>query len=146
MQTLLLIAVPFIAIALLIAVARVSRTRRHAGSATVGLEVDGDRISRRMADGREESVSVSRLSSVEVVCTRVRTADGAEAFALLGETEERGCLLPLGTDLDGDAVVALSTLPGFDLATFSEAASHRGPCRTVVWTRGTQPNGNPASR
>ncbi len=79
-------------------------------------------------------MTVGRLRSVEVVRTRVPTADGANAFVLLGESDECGCLVPLGVDLDHEALVALAALPGFDLERYSEAVGRRAPTRTIVWS------------
>lgn len=138
MLNLLLIAVPFVIIALLMATARAARVRRHAGSTTTALVVKDGRITRTMNDGREESVTVAALTWIEVVCTRVPTADAARGFALLGESDERGCLIPLGVGWESEVLIELGRLRGFDLRTFDAAVGETPPCRTVVW--GTKPS------
>src|SRR5690606_28401017 len=65
--------------------ARRRRAERRADAATVELVIDRDGVRRTLADGRVEGARWARVASVEVVCTPVRTADGATSFALVAE-------------------------------------------------------------
>ena len=114
---------------------RRAKDRSHSGSRTVSLTFDPDRVTRLLADGREESVAWSDLTWVEVVCTRVRTADGASGFVLLGASEDEGCLVPLGVGHDTVLLGNLARLESFDLRTFVAARDQRPPARRVVWSR-----------
>lgn len=121
------------------AVAIVARRRQQAdrrrAATTVELSVDDDGVTRVLADGRRETARWAELVSVEVVCTPVRTADGATAFALLAEGPEAGCLVPLGVGHDDAVVDRLSRLRGFRVEQLVAAQEHRPPRRTMVWTR-----------
>ena len=66
-----------------VAVQRRRKAERRARATTVELVIDGDQVRRRLGDGREESARWAEVISVEVVCTPVRTADGATAFVLM---------------------------------------------------------------
>lgn len=110
-----------------------SRNRR---AATVALVVDERGVHRTLADGREESARWSEVVSVEVVCTPVRTADGAVSFALVAEAGGTGgCLVPLGVGYDAEVLDRLARLPRFRIDEFLAAGEHRPPRRTMVWTR-----------
>ncbi len=119
----------------LFAAGRRARAKAHAGSRTVELDLGGERAERTLADGRRESVAWCDLTWVEVVCTRVPTADGASAFVLLGANDEEGCLVPLGVGHDTVLLAQLARLEGFDLRRFTAARDQRPPARQVVWTR-----------
>lgn len=115
---------------------RSARSRRHAGARTVALRITSELIERELADGRRESVRVRAVERIEVVVTTVPTADGARAFALLGEASVDppvGCLVPLGVGWDDALLDVVSRLPGFDLRTWSAARERRAPARTTVW-------------
>jgi hypothetical protein len=132
------VAVLAVLIAIVVAAAMARRRKvaeRTTRAATVELVVDDQLVRRRLGDGREEFARWSLVQSVEVVCTPVRTADGARAFALIAEGPESGCLVPLGVGHDEALLVELSRLPGFRLRDFGEAREHRPPHRTMVWTR-----------
>jgi len=115
--------------------ARSARAAKRARSVTVSLVVDSIGARRRLADGRSEVASWPALTVVEVVRTTVRTSDGADAFVLLEEHEDSGCLVPLGVGHDTVLLAELARLPGFDLRRFSEARSGKPPARTVIWER-----------
>ncbi len=136
------LSVSVIAVAALVglfAAGRRARDRAHAGSRTVELDLGPERVSRTLADGRQESVAWSDLTWVEVVCTRVDTADGASAFVLLGAKEDEGCLVPLGVGHDTLLLAQLARLDGFDLRRFTSARDQRPPSRSIVWTREEAP-------
>jgi len=137
-----------IAVGVLASLYRLSRQRallRRSAATTVELRIDGDGVERRLADGRVEGVRWALLDHVEVVCTPVRTADGADAFALLAATDEiSGCLVPLGIGHDDDLLRGLARLRRFDLAAWSAAVTHRAPRRTIVWTCDQPPGGGAA--
>jgi hypothetical protein len=115
--------------------ARKASAATHRRARTVGLTIDRDGVRRRLADGREEGVEWMAVRSVEVVCTPVPTADGARAFVLLAESDERGCLVPLGVGHDTLLLAELARLDGFDLRRFTAARDRRAPARDVVWER-----------
>lgn len=126
----------FVAIAVMFAVVRVARRRRdsrHAGARTVRLAVGDAGVTRELADGRVEHLAWERLVSVEVVCTPVKTADGASAFALLAQDDGTGCLVPLGTGLDVEALSGLAARRGIRVESILDAARHRPPHRRMVW-------------
>jgi hypothetical protein len=125
-----------VAVVLLVVMVRWMRTRsprRNPGSVTDNLSVDDGGVSRRMADGREESASWNALTEVELVLTPVNTADGTKEFLVLAEDGEHGCLVPLGVGHDPAVIRRLSRLPGFDLRAFDHARGGRSPSRTVIW-------------
>lgn len=124
--------------------ARRRRAGRRADAATVELVIDRDGVRRTLADGRVEGARWARVASVEVVCTPVRTADGATSFALVAEAPSSthdaagdpvGCLVPLGVGHDGELLEELSRLPRFRTERFVDATEHRPPRRTIVWER-----------
>ena len=136
-------------------VLRKERSRRKATAATVSLSLNPEGAKRALADGRVESARWAHLQRVEVVCTPIPTADGARSFALLAESddgltdrrgierdgtpahlaesEEVGCLVPLGVGWDDALLTHLSGRPGFRIERFSAATELRPPRRTVVW-------------
>lgn len=118
-----------------VAVQRRRKAERRARATTVELVIDGDQVRRRLGDGREESARWAEVISVEVVCTPVRTADGATAFVLIAEGAESGCLVPLGVGHDDALVQQLSRLRGFRMEQFVAASEHKPPRRTMVWER-----------
>jgi hypothetical protein len=122
-------------------VAVVARRRqkdaKRGRAATVELVIDEHEVRRRLADGREESARWADVVSVEVVCTPVRTADGAKAFVLIAEGPEAGCLVPLGVGHDDALVQQLVRLRQLRIQDFTAAQEHRPPRRTMVWTRET---------
>lgn len=130
-------------VSVVVALARIGRRRRaerRAEATTVEMVIDADGARRRLADGRAEGARWERLVSVEVICTPVRTADGATSFALLAEAlgpggEPAGCLVPLGIGHDADLLDRLGRLHGFRIERFTAATEHRPPRRTMVWER-----------
>jgi hypothetical protein len=117
------------------ALGRRARSRAHSGSRTTELRFDPDGVTRQMADGRSESVAWADVTWVEVVCTRVPTADGARAFALLGASEEEGCLVPIGVGHDTLLLQYLARLGSFDLRRYHSATDRQAPARTMVWSK-----------
>src|SRR5690606_14308186 len=125
-----------VAVAVLVSMfvlARRASAVTHRRARTVSMAIDREGARRRLADGREEGVVWAAVRSVEVVCTPVPTADGARAFVLLGESDERGCLVPLGVGHDTLLLAELARLDGFDLRRFTAARDRRPPARAVVW-------------
>lgn len=102
---------------------------------TVSLVMDGLEARRVLGDGRTESVRWAQATTVEVVCTPVKTADGASAFVLIAESETVGCLVPWGVGYDDTLILQLSELPGFRTERFVAAVEERPPSRNIVWTR-----------
>lgn len=149
MLDLIVLAALIAVVIVLVKTARRRRDDRRSAATTVELVIDRDGVRRTLADGRVEAARWARLATVEVVCTPVRTADGATAFALLAEggadegaddtptadDEPVGCLVPLGVGHDGDLLVELSRLAGFRTERFVDATEHRPPRRTMVWER-----------
>lgn len=117
------------------AVQRRRKADRSARAATVELVIDEQHIRRRLGDGREESARWCDVVSVEVVCTPVKTADGASAFVLLAEGEDAGCLVPLGVGYDDALIEQLSRLRRLRVQDFVAAQEHKPPRRTMVWVR-----------
>ena len=111
------------------------RATKLARAVTVSLVVDEHGVSRSLADGRSESASWESVTEVEVICTPVKTADGASAFVMITETKTTGCLVPLGVGHDAHLLVGLGRLPSFPWAEWTAAQGHRPPHRTVVWRR-----------
>lgn len=118
-----------------VAVRRREKLARQGRAATVELVIDDHHVRRRLGDGREESARWVDVVSVEVVCTPVRTADGATAFALIAEGSESGCLVPLGVGHDDALVQQLARLRRLRLQDFTAATEHKPPHRTMVWER-----------
>jgi hypothetical protein len=144
---LLLVALLVVSAAGVVLILRRPPSRRRPGARTVELVVDRAGVRRRLADGRTESARWDHLVEVELVVTPVRTADGARAFAVLAESDEVGCLVPLEVGLDHGAMVELARLPGFDLRAFERrlASGRRG--REVMWRRdGAQLGGTGSAR
>ena len=113
--------------------ARRVRAAKLSRATTVSLVIDDVGVSRTLADGRQESARWAELREVEVICTPVKTADGASAFVMLTESETVGCLVPLGVGHDAQLVVGLGRLPAFPWREWAGAQGHRPPRRTVVW-------------
>lgn len=141
MEAVLLLTATLAAVAVVLAVGRWGRDRRHGGSRTVTVRVARGHIERDLRDGRAESVALSSAVQVEIVRTPVPTADGARAFVLLAESldedDPRGCLVPLGVGWDDALLDALVRLPGFDLRAWASARDRPHPGREIVWRRST---------
>jgi len=138
MGTAILASITALALVAIFAVSRRVRERRHAGSRTVALRITEVCIERDLADGRSERATWPAVSEIEVVRTRVRTADGATEFALIAESggdEPAGCLVPLGVGYDDAVVDRLVRLAGFSTARWSAALDGPVPSRTIVWQR-----------
>ena len=118
-----------------LAVSRRARERSRSGARTIDLRFDSTGVERRLGDGRSEGATWSELTEIELVHTPVATADGAREFVVLAESEEHGCLVPLGVGHDAQLLVELSRLPGFDLRTFEQVLATKKNGRQVIWTR-----------
>ena len=115
--------------------ARRGRTRARTGSRTVELHIDSTTVTRRLHDGRTEDARWHELREVELVHTPVATADGARVFVVLAESDERGCLVPMGVGYDRELMIELTRLPGFDLAAFERRLEAKKNGRFVCWRR-----------
>lgn len=115
--------------------ARRVRATKLSKAVTVSLVIDEHGVSRHLADGRSESAIWSSVTEVEVICTPVKTADGATAFVMITESETSGCLVPLGVGHDAHLLVGLGRLPLFSWSEWTAAQGHRPPHRSVVWRR-----------
>jgi hypothetical protein len=105
-------------------------------SATVELRADEFGIRRRLADGREEEVDWSEVNEVEVV----RASKGPHALyggvVVLGDGDEKGCLVPLDQlDTSGVRDALSRLLPGFEKRRLEAALAKRPPNRTTCWIR-----------
>ncbi len=129
----MLIGVTIVVATLLIS--RRARDRSRSGARTVELLIDPAGVTRRMEDGRAEGAAWAELTEIEVVHTPVATADGARVFVVLAESEERGCLVPLGVGYDADLLTELSRLPGFSIRDFERELDSKKNGRRVLWTR-----------
>ncbi|NLA37479.1 MAG: hypothetical protein GX868_17575 [Actinobacteria bacterium] len=118
-----------------LAARRRGRAAKNGRARTVSIDVTGDGVSRALGDGRIERATWAQLTLVEVICTPVKTADGATSFMLLGESSDAGCLVPLGVGLESRVLVELTRLPGFRLERLTDAQSHKAPHRETVWER-----------
>ena len=140
-QGILTIGLVIVLVGYAVAARRVRQTKRSRAR-TMELVIDAEGVRRTLADGRAESVRWIDVTEVEVVCTPVTTANGADAFVMLTGVAGSGCLVPLGVGSDDQLVVGLGRLEGFDWRRWSEASGHPPPKRTVVWASGGQPAGD----
>ncbi len=116
-------------------VSRGARERSRSRARTVELTIDSTGVNRVLADGRAEGAVWSELIEIELVHTPVRTADGARAFVVLAESDERGCLVPLDVGYDQYLLVEMSRLPGFDIRRFEQVLAEVKNGRTTIWSR-----------
>jgi hypothetical protein len=123
----------------LVALRRNERRSREANATTVALDVDGVGVTRRLADGREESVRWDELHEVEVITTKVGVHKQDGVILVLGAGDERGCLVPSGLAAEHGVVERVAGLPGFDVHALSVAMERPPPSRTTVWTRAAEP-------
>ena len=109
--------------------------RRAAAAATVNLQVDGDTVSRTLADGRHEEVRWDELVEVEVLTTAIGVhKDDGVVFVLSGDGE-RGCLVPSRLAVEHGVIERLHALPGFDGRRMVAAMELPPPSRTTCWAR-----------
>lgn len=114
---------------------RSSREQRVAAAATVGLSVDDERVERRLADGRVETVRWSELREVEVITTDVGVHRDDGALLVLGVDDTHGCLVPSRLAAERGVIERLAGLPGFDTRRLVEALDQPPPSRTTCWVR-----------
>jgi len=143
---------------LVLAVMRNQRKQSVLRSATVELDVDGEGIRRRLADGRTEEISWTEVTEVDVFTARVGPHKPAGGAAVFYGDDERGCIVPLDRIADSGLFDHLHRLPAFDLNAFIQAitASDRREretamnpttlltpkplqVTTVIWTREPPP-------
>jgi hypothetical protein len=96
---------------------------------------DGERVVRRMPDGREESVRWDQLVSVEVVTTDEGPFLDDVFWLLVGEGERSGCAVPSEAEGAKELLKRLQQLPGFDNEKFIEAMGSTSNARFLVWRR-----------
>ena len=122
-------------IAVGLAVRRNGTTSRALAASTVDVQVDGESVSRTLADGRHEQVRWDELVEVEVFTTKVgvHKADGV-VLVLSGEGE-RGCLMPSGLAVEHGVIERLHALPGFDSRRLIAAMERPPPSRSTCWER-----------
>jgi hypothetical protein len=137
--SLLVVVVLLAVFGALVALRRNERQARLAKAATVDLEVDEVGVTRRLADGREESVRWDELREVEVITTKVGVHKADGVVLVLGAGEDRGCLVPSGLATEHGVVERVAALPGFDVRALSAAMERPPPSRTSVWTRAGEP-------
>jgi len=127
------LAAGFVAVG--VALRRNGSTARALAAATVDVQVDGEAVSRTMADGRHEEVRWDELVEVEVFTTSVgvHKADGV-VLVLSGEGE-RGCLMPSRLAVEHGVIERLHALPGFDSRRLVAAMEQPPPSRTTCWER-----------
>ena len=127
------LAAGFVAVG--VALRRNGSTARALAAATVDVQVDGEAVSRTMADGRHEEVRWDELVEVEVFTTSVgvHKADGV-VLVLSGEGE-RGCLMPSRLAVEHGVIERLHALPGFDSRRLVAAMERPPPSRTTCWER-----------
>ena len=127
------LAAGFVAVG--VALRRNGSTARALAAATVDVQVDGEAVSRTMADGRHEEVRWDELVEVEVFTTSVgvHKADGV-VLVLSGEGE-RGCLMPSRLAVEHGVIERLHALPGFDSRRLIAAMERPPPSRTTCWER-----------
>ena len=113
-----------------------NQTRRTAlRCETKELDIDEFGARREMADGRQEAVSWTELSEVEVLRAATGPYRANGGVVILAGTPERGCLIPLDSVGSSGLVDQLVLLPGFDVGLFAEALQMKPPTRTMCWRR-----------
>jgi hypothetical protein len=122
-------------IALGVALRRNHRARRDVAAATVALEVDGESVSRTLADGRHEQVRWDELVEVEVLTTSVGVHREDGVVLVLAGPGERGCLVPSRLAVEHGVIERLHALPGFDSRRLIAAMEEAPPSRTTCWER-----------
>lgn len=132
---LLLLAVAAGLVALGIAMRRNERARRTTAAATVDVTVDGDGVTRTLADGRHEAVRWDELVEVEVLTTAVGVHKEDGVVLVLAGGGERGCLVPSRLAVEHGVIERLHALPGFDGRRLVAAMEEPPPSRTTCWER-----------
>ncbi len=125
----------------IMSVGRKQRELRQLQAATVDLHVDATGLHRELADGRIEAVRWDDVNEVEVL-TAVQGPHGRHGgVVIVGDGEQRGCLVPLDKVAEVGLVEQLTRLPGFDVQRFVAAMETRPPKRTLCWRREPRPAG-----
>jgi hypothetical protein len=119
--------------AVLVGVVRNQGRRRSLDRATVDLTVDDEGVSRRMGDGRVETVRWTSLQEVEVLAVEGGAHDGP-VLILTGLADE-GCLAPAALAVERGLIERLHALPGFDGGALTRGLQAEPPTRTSCWTR-----------
>lgn len=124
-----------VALAGFLAFLRSARGHRAAAAATTALHVDDERVERRLADGRVESVRWREVREVEVITTDVGVHREDGALIVLAVDDTRGCLVPSRLAAEHGVIERLGRLPGFDTRRLAEALELPPPSRTTCWER-----------
>jgi hypothetical protein len=132
---LILLALAAGLIAVGISVRRNDTTGRRAAATTVDVDVDNERVTRTMADGRHEEVRWDELTEVEVFTTKVGVHKEDGVVLVLAGAGERGCLMPSRLAVEHGVIERLHALPGFDSRRLIAAMERPPPSRTTCWER-----------
>ena len=136
MGSLFLLGLASALIALGVAVRRNDRKRRDAAATTIEVRVDGDGVTRTLADGRIEEVRWDELVEVEVLTTKVGVHKEDGVVLVLAGEGERGALVPSRMAVEHGVIERLHALPGFDGRRLVAAMEQPPPSRTTCWERG----------
>jgi hypothetical protein len=119
--------------AVVIGVVRNEGRRRSLDRTTVELSVDDEGVSRRLGDGRVETIRWASLQEVEVLAID-GGVHGGPVLVLSGADGE-GCLAPAALAVERGLVERLHALPGFDGGALTRGLQAEPPTRTTCWTR-----------
>jgi hypothetical protein len=112
---------------------RTGRLRPLAPGDVVGF--DDQRVWRRMADGREESIRWSELAEVDIVTTDEGPAMDDVFWLLLSADHKTGCGVPSEAEGMPALLTRLQELPGFDNEAVIRAMGTAVNVRLCVWKR-----------
>lgn len=101
------------------------------------VRVDDAGVLRRLADGSQESVTWSELSSV-VIRVIPEGLSKEDVFFMLAATDGTGTAVPSGDPAADALIERLQMLPGFDHEKFVEAMTTDADEAYVVWTADSQ--------
>jgi len=118
-----------------VALRRNGSASRAVAAATVDVQVDGEAVSRTMADGRHEEVRWDELVEVEVFTTSIGVHKDDGVVLVLSGAGERGCLMPSRLAVEHGVIERLHALPGFDSRRLIAAMERPPPSRTTCWER-----------
>jgi hypothetical protein len=135
MTALVVAVVALVALVVFMAISRRQAAEVLVRSATVELTCDDDGLRRELADGRVEEVRWDQVDEVEVLTASRGPHGAAGGVIIIGDGEERGCLVPLDRAEPTGVLAQLARLEGFDHPAFVAAVEARAGTRTTVWKR-----------